>query len=110
MEHYESIIRALPMEERLAQLAEECGELCQAALKLRRAMNGENPTPVDAADARIRLMEEIADVKTCVDVILMDMDTLRAVNAIEKTMAEKAERWAGRLSGQGCGVDACRIG
>jgi hypothetical protein len=47
---------------------------------------------------------------TCVDVILMDMDTRAAVDQIETTMTEKAERWAGRLSGQGCEVDACRIG
>lgn len=29
----------------LAQLAEEASELAQAALKLRRAMDGTNPTP-----------------------------------------------------------------
>lgn len=110
MEHYESIIRALPMEERLAQLAEECGELCRAALKLRRAMGGANPTPLSEADTRKQMLEEIADVMTCVDVILMDMDTRAAVDQIETTMTEKAERWAGRLSGQGCGVDACRLG
>ena len=110
MSHYESIIRALPMEERLAQLAEECAELSQAALKLRRAMTGDNYTPMSVLNCRAALFEEIADVHTCIDVILMDMDTMKAVTAIEATMKAKAERWAGRLTAQGCGVDACRIG
>lgn len=109
MEHYEKITRALAMEERLAQLAEECGELCQAALKLRRAISGANPTPVSETAARRRLLDEIADVMTCVDVIVMDMDTRAAVDRIDATMSEKAERWANRLTGQGCGVDACRV-
>lgn len=35
----------LPEAEVLAQLAEEVAELAQAALKLRRALDGTNPTP-----------------------------------------------------------------
>lgn len=35
----------LPKTEILAQLAEEASELAQAALKLRRALDGTNPTP-----------------------------------------------------------------
>lgn len=35
----------LPKTEILAQLAEEASELAQAALKLRRAINGKNTTP-----------------------------------------------------------------
>ena len=110
MSHYESIVRALPMEERLCQLAEECAELAKAALKLRRALTRANSTPAGAEVCMAALYEEIADVHTCIDVILMDVDTRHAVDVIEATMAAKAERWAGRLSGQGCGVDACRLG
>ncbi len=36
----------LPKAEILCQLAEEASELAQAALKLRRALDGTNPTPV----------------------------------------------------------------
>ena len=36
----------LPKTEILAQLAEEAAELAQAALKLRRSLDGTNPTPV----------------------------------------------------------------
>lgn len=35
----------LPKTEILAQVAEEASELAQAALKLRRALDGTNPTP-----------------------------------------------------------------
>lgn len=35
----------LPKTEIMAQLAEEASELAQAALKLRRALDGTNPTP-----------------------------------------------------------------
>lgn len=40
----------LPKTEILAQLAEEASELAQAALKLRRALDGANPTPKSVAD------------------------------------------------------------
>lgn len=40
----------LPKTEILAQLAEEASELAQAALKLRRALDGTNPTPKSVAD------------------------------------------------------------
>lgn len=40
-----NLIYNLPKAEILAQLAEEASELAQAALKLRRAIDKENPTP-----------------------------------------------------------------
>lgn len=40
----EKIKQHIPQDELLAQLAEECAELSQAALKLRRALTGINPT------------------------------------------------------------------
>lgn len=45
------IFDALPEEEILAQMAEECVEASKAALKLRRARSGVNPTPVSEKDA-----------------------------------------------------------
>ena len=55
----------LPKTEILAQLAEEAAELAQAALKLRRALDGTNPTPVSKADAGAALIEELSDVTLC---------------------------------------------
>ncbi|MBR1616316.1 MAG: hypothetical protein IJ673_12700, partial [Treponema sp.] len=52
----------LGLEELLTQLAEECGELTQAALKLRRAITSRNPTPVTRQEAVEKLHEEAADV------------------------------------------------
>lgn len=50
------------------QLAEECSELAQAALKLIRAHNGETPKSVD--DANVDFIEELADVKLMLDIVL----------------------------------------
>lgn len=53
----------LPETEILAQLAEEASELAQAALKLRRALDGTNPTPKDIEECEMNLLEELADIK-----------------------------------------------
>lgn len=52
----------LPPDEILAQLAEECSEFSQASLKLRRAMNGVNPTPKTVPECWENFIEEYADV------------------------------------------------
>ena len=49
----------------LEQLAEECAELGQAALKLARVLRKENPTPVTSAEAQKNLSEEFTDVLIC---------------------------------------------
>lgn len=51
----------------LEQLAEECAELGQAALKMARVLRKENPTPVTEAEARKAIIEEMADVINCMD-------------------------------------------
>lgn len=86
----------LDLGERLAQLAEEATELAHAALKLRRAYTGDNPTPVSTYDAFEQLLEEVADVVTC-------LDTLEIYGHQERhrvaSMAEtKMSRWATRLT------------
>lgn len=65
----------LPETEILAQLAEECAELSQAALKLRRVLDKTNPTPVTEQEARNQLIEEISDVVCCLSELdELDMD------------------------------------
>ena len=49
------------------QLAEECAELGQAALKMARILRGENPTPVTEDEASAMVLEEAADVLICMD-------------------------------------------
>ena len=46
----------------LEGLAEECCELAQAALKLIRAIDGENPTPVSEEACIKKIQEEAGDV------------------------------------------------
>ncbi|WP_418703798.1 hypothetical protein [Anaerotignum faecicola] len=81
--------------EMLCQLAEECAELSQAALKLRRALTGINPTPVTAEEARANLVEEIADILN-VSELLLEIDD---VDEIYDIVQRKRERWLKRLEG-----------
>lgn len=85
------IIETLGTEELLAQLAEEAAELGKAALKLRRALNGKNPTPVSPVDAIRNVQEEMADVLLCVLSIGFDEQSA------ERTIREKIPRWSGRI-------------
>lgn len=81
--------------EMLCQLAEEAAELSQAALKLRRALTGINPTPVTADEARANLVEEIADILN-VSELLLEIDD---VDEIYDIVQRKRERWLKRLDG-----------
>lgn len=62
------ICNILGSEEMLGQLTEECGELVQAAQKVRRALKGTTPVSVD--DALVTLAEECADVMLLIDCLV----------------------------------------
>ena len=79
--------------EMLSQLAEECCELGQAALKLRRVLDKKNPTPVTEEEARANLVEEAADVYNALGFLLNAEDHINAYNIIQR----KKDRWLGRL-------------
>lgn len=97
MTDWQTIKALVPRGEILAQLAEECAELGQAALKLRRALTGDNPTPVSADDAEDHLWEEAADVILCMN-LLGEWPVIEGVgSAIEEQMDKKEARWARRL-------------
>lgn len=86
-----NIVRArLTTRDLLEQLAEECAELAQAALKVIRA-NGmsANATPITAQSAYSKIVEESGDV-------LMLLDLLRLAD-IDTSDNPKWERWAARL-------------
>ncbi len=78
----------------LAQLAEEAAELSQAALKLRRALDGTNPTPVDFGAAEANLYEELADVLLCMDAIA---NRPEALDTVAPTIRRKTGRWLERI-------------
>lgn len=92
-----NIIQAKVTEdELLCQMAEEAAELAQAALKLRRAITGKNPTPVSVDDAKTALLEEIADVELCQWALRLSADHQVIINQIVGT---KLKRWVDRLEG-----------
>ena len=91
----EKIKQHIPQDELLTQLAEESAELSQAALKLRRALTGINPTPVTVEEARKNLVEETADVYNVMGLLLDAADNAEIYSIIRR----KKERWLKRLEG-----------
>ena len=61
MTDIEYITANLSDEDILCQISEEADELAKAALKLRRAITGTNPTPVTVDEAVENFIEEYAD-------------------------------------------------
>ena len=84
-------ISDLPENDRLIQLAEESAELAKAALKVIRAKKRD--TPITETDARLNLLEEIADVLVCVSVLTTGGDRAR----IRQIRQRKKERWENRI-------------
>ena len=98
MKNLREICKRLDATEMLAQLAEEATELAKAALKLRRATMGVNPTPVTPSKAQSDLLEEIADVRNCIAAVSYELQLdNEAILQIEKN---KRKRWADRLEGK----------
>lgn len=95
----DAVFNLLPEEELLAQLAEECSEAAKAALKLRRARDGVNPTPVSEEEAFSNLVEELADVLFGGE--LDDDDPCNMCDDVGDNMVEimeqKLARWKYRL-------------
>lgn len=90
-----NIKEILDKTELLAQLAEESAELSQAALKLRRAIMGINPTPKSIAQCEGELDEEIADVRLCLEEL--GLCTGFHLELQKVFMTEKRKRWLTRL-------------
>lgn len=94
------ISEILPKTEILAQLAEKASELAQAALKLRRALDGTNPTPAGTNEATANLFEELADIQVCINAFFEQYDdeylgnVIAAINGME---IKKHGRWLSRL-------------
>lgn len=89
------VIRTLGEPALLEQLAEECSELAQAALKLARLERGENPTPKTEDECVSALNEEMADVCLCMDVIkcVREYD----LSNVGNKACVKMERWVQRI-------------
>lgn len=75
----------------LEQLAEECSELSQAALKQARILRGENPTPVTEQEAYNKVIEEYTDVIQMAIELNLQID--------QSQLIRKDKRWNDRIKG-----------
>lgn len=91
----EYIREQLSDSEQMAGLAEEATELAHAALKLRRVVDGSNPTPMKEREAVDNLLEEVGDVLLCLKVLGFEVNP----DNYEEAMEAKLERWVKRLRG-----------
>ena len=80
----------------LEGLAEEASELAHAALKLARIFRDENPTPVQAAEAKEKLTEEMADVVLYSQVVRERIGV--RLDKINEVVLRKQDRWKRRMS------------
>ncbi len=80
----------------LEQLAEECAELGQAALKMARKLRGENPTPKTLEECEADLCEEMGDVTLCLD-LLCDAGVVDMKSMLNGAYGKQA-RWITRLN------------
>ena len=80
------------------QLAEECAELAQAALKVVRAQNGETPEKLE--DAMDHYIEELADVFVMTGIANCDLNAVQA-EKMYNIIEYKRERMAERLVSRG---------
>lgn len=94
IDNIQYIWERLSREELLAQLAEEAMELGHAALKLRRVMDGSNPTPVSREEAEENLLEEIVDIFVCLAVL----GCCKVGPEGDERYGRKLERWVSRLA------------
>lgn len=76
----------------LCQTAEECAELCQAILKIRRVWM--NTTPVTEIKALESVNEEMADVLVCMDA-LIEIGVIDE-NEVQRVREKKSKRWKER--------------
>ena len=82
--------------EKIKSMQKLCHEIAKAALKLRRAMGTENPTPVTEEDAKKKLLCHLSVIKVLFEEKFTDAEKYEMKNTREK----KAERWSKRLRGE----------
>lgn len=79
----------------LRQMAEECAELNHAALKLVRSYNKETPVPVN--QARVAMVEEIADVKNMLRIFESVILNTAEMKEISRIQEAKMQRFSDRI-------------
>ena len=95
MDRMNEIIEKYGAEYMLRQMAEECCELAQAAMKLIRAWNKE--TPMRATEAMENMMEEMADVSLMVAGVFNNMLTEEQKEFVYDMNERKEQRMYARM-------------
>ena len=95
VEIFEQIAGKYGKEYMLRQMAEECSELAQAALKYIRAARKETPMRTD--EAIEHLTEEIADVRLMIDAVSATVLSERDVDDVRAIKEQKFDRWKTRM-------------
>ena len=98
MTDIEYIAANLSIEDILCQIAEEAAELSKAALKLRRAITGTNPTPVTVEKTAGNLVEEYGDTVVAMTAYYMKHGAIdeKVADILEQSYP-KYNRWAQRI-------------
>lgn len=94
-EIFDAIAGKYGKEYMLRQLAEECSELSQAALKYIRAARKETPMRID--EAIEHLTEEIADVRLMIDAVTATVLSESDVDDVLGIKEQKLDRWKTRM-------------
>lgn len=76
----------------MLQLAEECTEVAQQAIKIVRIRDGENPTPITQNEAINNLHGELGDLFACL-ACLIGVDN----DIVDKIKSQRLDRWRKRL-------------
>ena len=92
---YKEILDQIGEAAALEQTAEECAELAHACLKMARKFRAENPTPAAEEEICERIHEELADLMTCVDV-LINIPWISTKN-VQEIQIREARRWGERI-------------
>ena len=90
------ILEELGGSELLCALAEEASELSQAALKFRRAINGNNPTVKTLDECAANMLEEISDCELILE--LLGYSEPSMVERREAIKKQKEARWKQRIA------------
>lgn len=101
---------------KLEQVAEECGELTKACMKLIRAIGNGNPCNVSKEEAINSVVEEISDVEVAtyyLKLMLQEHVNYDIWDRLDNIAEEKVERWQQRVAdaqSDSCeGKDYCDI-
>lgn len=93
---------------KLEQVAEECGELTKACMKLVRALGNGNPCNVSKEEAVADVLEEWSDVEVAGIYLLQMLEGMcdyDIYERIDRIGAEKTARWIERVKKEEANAD-----